>query len=111
LQVTSDTLNQYANGYLTSCESNFLEITISNISSLTARVNIAISKDLFLHSSGKVKNIRRSFFSVFYKLTRTKNETYFDATHSLNWLRKVEMVNYNRPPNSKYAFEFIFIQD
>ncbi|CAF1675636.1 unnamed protein product [Rotaria magnacalcarata] len=101
LQVTSDTLNQYANGYLTSCESNFLEITINNISSLTARVNIAISKDLFLHSSGKVKNIRRSFFSVFYKLTRTKNETYFDATHSLNWLRKVEMVNYNRPPNSE----------
>ncbi|CAF3486815.1 unnamed protein product [Rotaria sp. Silwood1] len=99
LQVTRDTYNEYANGYLASCESNYLNITIDKIRSLTARINVAILKDLFLRSSGTAEHLRRPFLSVYYKTTRTKNETHFDATQSRKWLRVVEKVNYNPAPH------------
>ncbi|CAF4314769.1 unnamed protein product [Rotaria sp. Silwood2] len=105
LQVTNDTRNPYANGYLASCESSFLKITIDKIRSLTARINVAIPKESFLRSSGTAEHLRRPFLSVYYKTTRTKNETHFDATHSRKWLRVVEKVNYNPAPHGKYLFE------
>jgi hypothetical protein len=99
LQVTPNTWNEYANGYLASCESNFLTITIDKIRSLTARVNVAIPKELFFRSGGKAEHLRRPFLSVYYKSTRTRNETHFDATQSQKWLRLVEKVNYNPAPH------------
>ncbi|CAF1035321.1 unnamed protein product [Adineta steineri] len=99
LQVTPNTMNEYANGYLASCESNFLRITIDRIRSLTARVNVAVPKELFFRSSGKAEHLRRPFLSVYYKPTRTKNETHFDAIQSHKWLRLVEKVNYNLAPH------------
>ena len=99
LQVTPNTWNPYANGYLASCESNDLTITIDKIRSLTARVNVAVPKELFFRSTGKAEHLRRPFLSVYYKPTRTKNETHFDATQSHKWLRLVEKVNYNSGPH------------
>ncbi|CAF1052500.1 unnamed protein product [Rotaria sordida] len=99
LQVTRDTRNEYANGYLASCESSFLKITIDKIRSLTARVSVAIPKELFLRSSGTAEHLRRPFLSVYYKTTRTKNETHFEATNSRKWSRVVEKVHYNPSPH------------
>ncbi|CAF5047274.1 unnamed protein product, partial [Rotaria magnacalcarata] len=47
LQITQNTYNEYANGYLASCESNLLTLTVNNIRSLTAQVTVAIPKELF----------------------------------------------------------------
>jgi hypothetical protein len=96
-------LNEYANGYLASCESNFLTITIDRIRSLTARINVVVPKELFFRSGGKAEHLRRPFLSVYYKSTRTKNETHFDATQSHKWLRLVEKVNYNPAPHGKHT--------
>ena len=101
LQVTPNTWNEYANGYLASCESNFLNITVDRIKSLTARANAAVPKELFLRSGGKADHLRRPFISVYYKSTKTKNETHFDATQSQKWSRVVEKANYNPTPHSK----------
>jgi hypothetical protein len=101
LQVTQNTYNEYANGYLASCESNFLTITIDKIRSLTARVNVAVPKQLFFRSTGKAEHLRRPFLSVYYKSTRTRNETHFDATQPHKWLRLVEKVYYNPAPHGK----------
>ena len=101
LHITSNTWNEYANGYLASCESNFLRITVDKIRSLTARINVDIPKELFLRSSGTAEHLRRPFLSVYYKSTRTRNETHFDATNSRKWLRVVEKVNYNPSPHGK----------
>ncbi|CAF4161709.1 unnamed protein product, partial [Rotaria magnacalcarata] len=98
LQVTRDTRNEYANGYLASCESNFLNITIGKVYSFTANINVAIPKESFLRSSGTAEHLRRPFLSVYYKITRTKNETHVDATHSNKWSRVVKKVNYNVTP-------------
>ncbi len=114
LQVTPNTWNEYANGYLASCESNFLTITIDKIRSLTARVNVAIPKQLFFRSTGKAEHLRRPFLSVYYKSTRTRNETHFDATQPHKWLRLVEKVNYNPAPHGrkfllrKFLYNFLF---
>jgi hypothetical protein len=99
--VTPNTWNEYANGYLASCESNFLSIGIDRIKSLTARANAAVPKELFLRTGGKADHLRRPFISVYYKLTKTKNETHFDATQSQKWSRVVEKANYNPAPRSK----------
>jgi len=99
-------LNEYANGYLASCESNLLRVTIDKIRSLTARVNVAIPKELFFRSAGKAEHLRRPFLSVYYKATRTRNETHFDATQSHKWLRIVEKVNYNPSTQGKKYFFF-----
>ncbi|CAF3749452.1 unnamed protein product [Rotaria socialis] len=82
LQVTPNAWNEYANGYLASCESNFLTIIIDRIRSLTTRINVVVPKELFFRSGEKAKHLRRPFLSVYYKSTRTKNETHFDATQS-----------------------------
>ena len=102
LQIASNTWNEYANGYLASCESNFLTITIDRIRSLTARVNVAVPKQLFFRTSSKAEHLRRPFLSVYYKATDTRNETHFDATQSHKWLRIVEKVNYNPAPHGNY---------
>jgi hypothetical protein len=101
LQVTPNTYNEYANGYLASCESNYLRISVEKIRSLTARVNVAVPKELFFRSSGKAEHLRRPFLSVYYKPTKTKNETHFDATQSHKWSRLVEKVNYSLAPHGK----------
>jgi hypothetical protein len=100
LQVTSNSLNEYANGYLALCESDFLTITIDRIRSLTARINVAVPSELFLRSGAKADHLRRPFISVYYKSTRTKNETHFDTTQAHKWLRLVEKANYNTSPRS-----------
>ncbi|CAM4976870.1 unnamed protein product, partial [Rotaria socialis] len=99
LQVTRDTRNEYANGYLASCESNFLKISVDKVRSITARINVAIPKESFLRPSGTVEHLRRPFLSVYYKITRTRNETHVDAMHSNKWSRVVEKVNYNLTPH------------
>ncbi|UJR32168.1 hypothetical protein I4U23_019634 [Adineta vaga] len=99
LQVSQDTYNGYANGYLTSCESNSLRITVDRIRSLTARVIVSVPKELFFRSSGKAEHLRRPFLSVYYKPTKSKNETHFDATQSHKWFRLVEKVSYNLAPH------------
>ena len=101
LQVTPNTWNEYANGYLASCESNFLSISIDHIRSMRARANAAVPKELFLRAGGKADHLRRPFISVYYKVTKTKNETHFDATQSQKWSRVVEKANYNPAPRSK----------
>lgn len=95
LQVSQDTYNGYANGYLASCESNSLRISVDKIRSLTARVIVSVPKELFFRSSGKAEHLRRPFLSVYYKPTKTKNETHFDATQSHKWFRLVEKVSHN----------------
>lgn len=95
-----NTLNEYANGYLASCESNFLRISVDRIRSLTARINVAVPRELFLNSGGKTDHLRRPFISVYYKPTKTRNETYLDTTRSHKWLRVVEKANYNPVPHS-----------
>ncbi|CAF1027588.1 unnamed protein product [Adineta ricciae] len=95
LQVSQDTYNGYANGYLASCESNSLRISVDKIRSLTARVMVSVPKELFFRSSGKAEHLRRPFLSVYYKPTKTKNETHFDATQSHKWFRLVEKVSHN----------------
>jgi hypothetical protein len=116
IQVTPNTWNEYANGYLASCESSFLTITIDRIRSLTARINVVVPKELFFRSGGKAEHLRRPFLSVYYKSTRKKNETHFDATQSHKWLRLVEKVNYNPAPHGKHInlssvhiFIFLFL--
>lgn len=63
---------------------------------MTARVNVAVPKQLFFRSTGKAEHLRRPFLSVYYKSTKTRNETHFDTTQSHKWLRLVEKVNYNQ---------------
>ncbi len=101
-------MNEYANGYLASCESNLLRVTIDKIRSLTALVNVAVPKELFFRSSGKAEHLSRPFLSVYYKPTRTRNETHFDGTQSHKWLRLVEKVNYNPAPNGIYFYLLFF---
>ncbi|CAF0942255.1 unnamed protein product [Adineta steineri] len=98
LQITPNTFNEYANGYLASCESNLLTLTVDKIHSLTARVNVAVPKELYFRSGGKATYLRRPFLSVYYKATKTRNETHFDSTQSHKWLRVVEKANYNPSP-------------
>lgn len=95
LQVTPNTYNEYANGYLVSCESNDLTITVDKIGSLSARINIAIPKQIFARSAIKNEYLRRPFLSVYYKSTETKNETHFDSTQAHKWQRIVEQVNHD----------------
>ncbi|CAF1334615.1 unnamed protein product [Rotaria sordida] len=99
IQITPNTWNEYANGYLASCESNLLTLTVDKIRSLTAQIIVAVPKELFFRSSGKNDYLRRPFLSVYYKATQTRNETHFDATQSHKWLRIVEKVNYNPAPH------------
>ncbi|CAF3377542.1 unnamed protein product [Rotaria socialis] len=99
LQITQNTYNEYANGYLASCESNLLTLTVNNIRSLTAQVTVAIPKELFFQPGDRADYLRRPFLSVYYKATNTKNETHFDQTQSRKWLRIVEKVNYNPSPS------------
>ncbi|CAF1588247.1 unnamed protein product [Rotaria sp. Silwood1] len=99
LQITPNTRNEYANGYLASCESNLLTLTVDRIRSLTAQVTVAVPKELFFRSTGKNDYLRRPFLSVYYKATQTRNETHFDATQSHKWLRIVEKINYNPSPH------------
>jgi len=101
LQIIPNTWNEYANGYLASCESNLLTLTVERIRSLTAQVIVAVPKQLFFRSGGKVDYLRRPFLSVYYKATQTRNETHFDPTQSHKWLRIVEKVNYNPSPHGK----------
>ena len=95
LQVTSNTYNEYANGYLASCESNDLTITVDKIGSLSAQINVAVPKQIFFRSTIKTESLRRSFLSVYYKSTKTKNETHFDSTQAHKWQRLVEQVNHD----------------
>ena len=99
--VTNHSRNEYANGYLASCESSFLTITISRIRSLTARVNAAVPREIFLRTGGRADHLRRPFISIYYKVTKTRNETHFDVIQSKNWLRLVEKANYSPTPHSK----------
>jgi hypothetical protein len=69
---------------------------------MAVRINVAIPKESFLRSSGTAEHLRRPFLSVYYKITRTRNETHVDATHSNKWSRVVEKVNYNPTPHGKY---------
>ncbi|CAF0744080.1 unnamed protein product [Adineta ricciae] len=99
LQIINNTFNEYANGYLASCESNLLTLSVEKIRSLTALIVVAVPKQLFFRSGGKADYLRRPFLSVYYKATQTRNETHFDATQSHKWLRIVEKVNYNPSPH------------
>lgn len=99
--MTPNTLNEYANGYLASCESNLLTLSVDRIRSLAAQVIVAVPKELFFRSGGKTDYLRRPFLSVYYKVSRTRNETRFDATQSHKWLRIVEKANYNPSPHGK----------
>ena len=101
LRVTSDTWNKYANGYLASCESNLLSITVDKIYSSTAQITVALPKKL-LRSSESTEQLRRPFLYIYYKITQTRNETHFDAGRSRDWLKMVEKVNYNSAPYGKY---------
>ncbi len=100
-------MNEYANGYLASCESNLLRVTIDKIRSLTALVNVAVPKELFFRSSGKAEHLRRPFLSVYYKPTQTRNETHFDGTQTNKWLRLVEKVNYNPGLQGIYFYSYL----
>ena len=95
LQVVSNTWNEFANGYLASCESNLLRLTVGRIRSLTAQITVAVPQQLFFRTGGKTDYLRRPFLSVYYKTSETRNETHFDATQSHKWLRIVEKANYN----------------
>ena len=101
LQITPNTWNEYANGYLASCESNLLTVSVEHIRSSTAQVAVTVPKQLFYRPGGKTDYLRRPFLSVYYKATRSKNETHFDATQSHKWLRIVEKANYNPTPQGK----------
>ncbi len=101
LQIAPNTWNEYANGYLASCESNLLTVTVDRIRSLSAQIIVAVPKELFFRTGGKADYLRRPFLSVYYKATKTRNETHFDATQSHKWLRIVEKVNYNPQPQGK----------
>lgn len=101
LQITKNTRNEYANGYLASCESNLLTLSVRRIRSLTAYVIVNLPKELYFRTGGKADYLRRPFLSVYYKPTQTRNETHFDATQSHKWLRIVEKVNYNPAPHGK----------
>ncbi len=105
LQIASNTWNEYANGYLASCESNLLTLTMGRIRSLTTQIIVAVPKELFFRAGGKADYFRRPFLSVYYKATQTRNETHFDTTQSHKWLRIVEKVNYNPSAHgNKYFF-------
>ncbi|CAF2851219.1 unnamed protein product [Rotaria sp. Silwood2] len=99
LQITPNTKNEYANGYLASCESNQLTLSVDRIRSLTAKILVTVPKELFFRPNGKNDYLRRPFLSVYYKTTQTRNETHFDATQSHKWLRIVEKINYNPSPH------------
>ena len=95
LQVVSNTWNEFANGYLASCESNLLTLTVGRIRSLTAQITVAVPKELYFRAGAKNDYLRRPFLSIYYKATATRNETHFDTAQAHKWLRVVEKANYN----------------
>ncbi|CAF1442398.1 unnamed protein product, partial [Didymodactylos carnosus] len=117
LIVSNDTMNSYANGYLASCESNSLSLTVDKITSTSATVYASLSFGDSKALSTAFSDLRRPFFSVYYKPTRNyQNETHFDASslcsknpENKKWFKKVEKINYD-PSSEKTSISLTHLQ-
>lgn len=98
LQITNNTWNEYANGYLTSCESKLLTLTINAPQSSTASVHVSLPQEVFFRTTVTAEYMRQPFLSIYYKETETRNETYFDTALSHQWTRIVEKLSYDPSP-------------